>query len=323
MKIVDFSAAHVERATQLAKENYQEERGFVPALPPAGRLPDLVEFAKGGRGVALEDGGGLLGFFCWYVPMEPHFGLCKGTWSPMHAHGSIARNRAEIYDRLYQAAAEKLVPAGVLSHSATLYSHDAAAIDIFFQNGFGGRCVDAIRETLPIAGPRRSDIAFRQAKESDAEAIAKMNNSLIAHLNQPPIFLPYFGVFSSADIENSFRAKEYQYLIAHDQNDPVAYLRLQATGENFACDDASMMNISGAYAKPTVRGKGVMEGLLSYLMDWLRDRGYSRCGVDFESFNFTARKFWLKYFTAYTISVVRRIDERICGHVPNRAAGRA
>ena len=312
MRIVDFSAAHIERAAQIAKDNYEEERGFVPTLPPVGSTPSLAEFAKEGQGVAAEESGELLGYFCWYAPMEPHFGFCKGTWSPMHAHGAIGQNRAEIYDRMYQAAAEKLVPSGVLSHAVTLYAHDAAANGIFFQNGFGGRCVDAIRETHPIAAPNCGGFSFRQAEESDAEAIAEMNNGLIGHLHQSPIFLPYFGVFSGSDIQNSMRAKEYQYFIAVDQNAPVAYIRLQEAGENFACDDAGMMNISGAYAKPMVRGKGVAEGLLSFLMDWLRKRGYSRCGVDFESFNFTARKFWLKYFTAYTISVVRRIDERIC-----------
>jgi len=36
---------------------------------------------------------------------------------------------------------------------------------------------------------------------------------------------------------------------------------------------------------------------------------YNLLGVDFESFNPTASNFWLKYFTEYTHSVVRRIDD--------------
>jgi GNAT superfamily N-acetyltransferase len=72
-----------------------------------------------------------------------------------------------------------------------------------------------------------------------------------------------------------------------------------------------MMNITGAYALPEVRGTGVATALLAWLIDWLREHGYERCGVDFESFNYTARNFWLKHFTAYTMGVVRRIDERI------------
>lgn len=37
--------------------------------------------------------------------------------------------------------------------------------------------------------------------------------------------------------------------------------------------------------------------------------GYLLLGVDCESFNPTARGFWLKYFTPYTYGLVRRIDD--------------
>jgi len=41
----------------------------------------------------------------------------------------------------------------------------------------------------------------------------------------------------------------------------------------------------------------------------LKALGYTRLGVIFESFNPSGSGFWLKHFTAYTHSVVRRIDE--------------
>jgi hypothetical protein len=41
----------------------------------------------------------------------------------------------------------------------------------------------------------------------------------------------------------------------------------------------------------------------------LAAQGRTRLGVDFESINPYGSGFWLKYFTAYTCSVVRRIDE--------------
>jgi len=311
MKIVDFTAAHIGQAALIAKMNYKEERGVVPALPSVDNLPDLKDFAKNNRGVAATDGGELLGFFCWFEPWDNYFGLYKGAWSPIHAHGAVKENRAEIYDRLYQAAAAKLVADGVLSHSVTLYEHDAEAIARFLQNGFGPRCVDAVRETTPISVPSCGGITYRQAGTSDAQAIADMNNSLVKHLRQTPIFLPCFQTFTADGIAKGIQDGQYQYFIALDGDRPVAYIRLQEDGENFACDDKQMMSISGAYALPEVRGKGVTAGLLSWLMDWLRKWDYSRCGVDFECFNYTARQFWLKHFTAYTNSVVRRIDERI------------
>lgn len=48
-----------------------------------------------------------------------------------------------------------------------------------------------------------------------------------------------------------------------------------------------------------------MKKIVSYIQMWrvtsvLKGEGYTRLGVNFESFNPTARGFWLKYFTAYT-----------------------
>ena len=70
-------------------------------------------------------------------------------------------------------------------------------------------------------------------------------------------------------------------------------------------------HIRGAYCLPEHRGKGLYQNLLNYTISKLKSEGYTRLGVNFESFNPTARGFWLKYFAPYTSSVVRRIDERI------------
>jgi GNAT superfamily N-acetyltransferase len=312
MKIVEFTADYVEQALQIAKQNYEEERGIVTALPSVDVLPNLTEFAKNNLGVAAVDGGKLLGFFCWFEPWDNHFGKCKGTWSPVHAHGAITQSRSEIYDRLYQSAAERLVSLGAFSHSVTLYHHDAKTNEIFFHNGFGSRCVDAIRDTAPITFPILSGVTFRQADAGDAETLAELSNKLDAHMRQSPIFMTRDRVFTAADVTAKINGGHYHYFIALEQNRAVSFIRIGQSGENFVSVDSAMMNINGAYTMPEARGTGVAVGLLSYLMDWLHERGYSLCGVDFESFNFTARKFWLKYFTAYTTSVVRRIDERIC-----------
>ena len=34
MRIIDFKNDHIEEAMQIAKANYEEERSFVPMLPP-------------------------------------------------------------------------------------------------------------------------------------------------------------------------------------------------------------------------------------------------------------------------------------------------
>ena len=67
--------------------------------------------------------------------------------------------------------------------------------------------------------------------------------------------------------------------------------------------------------EPEHRGRGVYKNLLNYAINTLKTEGYTRLGVDFESINPSGSGFWLKYFNAYTKSVVRRIDERIIQRV--------
>jgi len=312
MQIVDFTLAHVEQAGHIAMQNYEAERKFVSALPVVEKLPDLADFATNKLGVTAIDGGELVGFLCWRSPIDNLFGTSKGMWSPLHAHGAIKKGCANIYDRLYQAAAEKLMPEHVLSHGISLYEHDKDAKLSFLQNGFGSRCVDAIRSTGPIIGPVGGGLTFRQAMQDDAEVLADMSNMLGWHLSGSPMFMPFTNLTAAYDIAKDIESGDIEYFVAVENKKIVSYYCIQKDGENFASNDASVINICGAYALPETRGKGISVALLSWLMNLLRERGYLRCGVDFECFNYTARRFWLKYFTAYSDSVVRRIDERIC-----------
>lgn len=59
-------------------------------------------------------------------------------------------------------------------------------------------------------------------------------------------------------------------------------------------------------------GLGAAE-LLDYMMKTLKAEGVLRIGVDCESFNPTAIRFWTKHFAPYTQSLVRRIDENAVG----------
>jgi len=158
--------------------------------------------------------------------------------------------------------------------------------------------------------PVYEGITFRQAIKDDAEFLTMAANGVGVHLSKSPSFIPFSGPDTIEDTIEGLESGECPSFIALENDRPVAYLSIRKSGENFASDDASVMNICGAYALPEVRGRGISAGLLSWLMDWLSERGYSRCGVDYECFNYTSRKFWPKYFTPYTNGAVRRIDER-------------
>ena len=82
-------------------------------------------------------------------------------------------------------------------------------------------------------------------------------------------------------------------------------------GETFVASGDAYRHIMGAYCVPEHRGRGVYQKLLNLVINTLEAEGYTKLGVDFESINPSGSGFWLKYFNAYTNSVVRRIDEQI------------
>ncbi len=313
MIITDFKQSHVKEAHALAWSNYHEEREYVEALPEIEWLPDLSMFAGNGLGVAaIGDDGCLIGFLCCYEPWENAFdSKAIGTFSPIHSHGAIKEKRAEIYKRMYQYAAEKWVKQGITYHGVALYDHDSDALGAMFQYGFGLRCVDAIRNISPINisdSYKGLGITLEELHKDSVDEVRDLRKLLSEHLGKSPCFM----YSSDADFhEWLLRAekRDSRLFIARDKNKVVAFVEIQDGGENFVTYVPDMKNICGAFCMPEYRGKYIFQGLLNYAMEVLKGEGVKRLGVDFESFNPTANAFWLKYFDAYTHSVVRRIDE--------------
>ena len=90
----------------------------------------------------------------------------------------------------------------------------------------------------------------------------------------------------------------------------IAYIEVTDDGENFITEHPSVKNICGAYCAKEFRGKGVAPALLDFVCRTLEKEGVPLIGVDCESINPTAINFWKKYFSPYTQSLVRRIDEK-------------
>lgn len=312
IELFDFSENHVEQAMRIAKANYEEERKLVPALPPVDMLPDLTCFAKFGFGSAAFEQGQMVGFLCFFPPIDNAFGTTnvKGTFSPIHAHGTVKVNRGKIYSNLYQAAGEKLVKSGILSHSIALYAHDYEAKDSFFINGFGLRCADAIRPLSPLTPNKTAEFNFTEVPNENKGILTELYNLLIDHLGSSPCFMP-FPQLSETEFAAEKDKADIRYFAALIDGKAVAYIKVGDEGENFVCDEPKMLNICGACCLPEYRGTGLVHNLLLCLVRRLSQEGCTRLGVDFETFNPTARGFWLKHFTAYTGGVVRRIDDKI------------
>jgi GNAT superfamily N-acetyltransferase len=197
---------------------------------------------------------------------------------------------------------------GAASHAVCLYAHDKEAQEQFFRYGFGLRCVDAIRRMDEIATPTCEGYDFNDLAPDELPQILPLDHMLDAHMAACPTF-----ILRPSDTQESFikKAERFRsvFFIAKYKSQIVAYIRAELDGETFIQDTPGYLHVKGAFCLPEHRGKGIHQMLLSLLVHKLRTQGYTRLGVDFESINPSGYAFWLKYFDAYTHSVVRRIDE--------------
>lgn len=314
-----LNRSHLDNIVELAVENYKEE-SKVMAFPEIDNVDEviynkLLKLIDNELGVAFIDNGKVTGYITG-IPINNMFGKVKGIFSPIHAHGAAKENRRYIYKRLYQKAAELWVSKGIFNHGIALYAQDEESINTFFWNGFGLRCVDAIRKVgeknnIGTLESEFSEFKIRRIKKGEAEKIYELDNGLIKHMGSSPIFMPHNKKTTIEELNKWLEEEDNYAWATFDKEEAVAYIKLTRDGENFITESKAMMNICGAYALEKVRGSGVYQQLITHVLDFLKENGISYCGVDFESLNLAGSSFWLKYFEAYTFSVVRRIDERI------------
>lgn len=312
MQIVDFTTAHIEQAALLAKQNYDNERTNVPALPSFDNMPSLKPFADNGLGVAAFNGSVMLGFLCCYEPFDNAFSIkgLRGVFSPMGANGTISENKAKIYAELYQAAGEKWVRAGAVSHAVNLYAHDLEAQAQFFRYGFGLRTVDALRNMDEITTPDCEGYAFSEVTSENALDVLTLENMLHRSFFNSPFFM-YRSEQMEPDFMEYYTINQPTCFIAKRNEQNVAFIIAEHSGETFVQDAPGYYHITGLFCLPEHRGKSVSQKLLNLLVQKMKANGYSILGTDYESFNPSGARFWRKYFHEYAYGVVRRVDESI------------
>lgn len=313
MNIVDLELRHLAEARDLAHHALQAERNHL-SLPDA-ELPDLTWLVHNGMGVAAEHDGRLVGYLGAWGPVDGMFGTSNllegkrfvGVFSPVQAHAVAEDAPKHTWQRLYQGAAEKWAAAGAVYHAIVLYEHDVQAKRALFRYGFGQRCADAIRPAEPLAAADVPWAELRELPPGSAEQVRELRILLDRHLGASPTFMVRSDEACQAWLER-VKDRDSRLFIAAVEGRPAAFIEVCAEGENFLTEHPLMMNICGAYCLEEYRGRGLSKALLDHVLHTLRREGVAFLGVDYETLNPTAVGFWEKYFTPYTVSLVRRID---------------
>lgn len=311
---------HSDRAVDLVLTAYEGERAHLPDLPEGSAFRSSLKCAidgllRRGCGLAAIDGNGLKGFIAGYED-DSLFGACQGVYIPVFGHaatGETDRDRVRLYEELYTRAADMWVRASRVSHAITLFAHDHLAVDTWFWLGFGLRCVDSIRTATPIETLSRR-VTVKKACIDDVASITAIHATHMQYYRSSPVFMPTEIGDPAEDLAKWMTEPDHHLWIAFADGctaEALGYIRIEPKGMSFVSAHPSAMNITGAYVAEGARGEGIGTALLAAIQEWLSSNGYRFCGVDFESINAVGSRFWNRYFTPYTYSVVRRIDERI------------
>lgn len=195
------------------------------------------------------------------------------------------------------------------SHAITLSTHDKEVIKVWEMLGFGKRCVDAIVDLSKVIVNDKNDIRLLNGEQ--IEEVMPLAIELKKHFSSNPIFIPTTTDGLQDELLEWFKEDDHYLFGAYDGEKLIGYMRIEPEGESYVSKATDVMNITAAYTLPEYRGKGIGQQLLNALFCWLIDNNYKYCGVDFETFNIVGAKFWFEYFTPYTFSYTRRVDERI------------
>ncbi len=257
----------------------------------------------------------MIGYIGFWGPIDGLFGNVKGAFSPLGGSAFAGNDRNKISSILLSYAMQEMVKDEVLTVALSRYADDEEVGKSLVLNGFGIRCTDAIRslDYFPEKNNEQPNITYCELPPSDYEQIKELNKDLCRHLLSAPTFFPTF-------LEEAFPEKKVQpesrVFVAKDtsQDKIIGYIRVGDDGETVFADLPSVKNICGTYVDSSYRNHNIAEGLLFYVAQTLKSEGAKFLGVDCETINPTALRFWAKNFQNYTYSYERRLDERVIGY---------
>ena len=281
-------------------------RALVPVLPDLlesrRRVIDLLRpFFADKPGVVALDRGKVVGYLAAYIVDGFRGTERRAAYVPEWGHAAVS---PDVYQALYREASAWWQEAGCSAHCLSLLAHDHEAEKVWFWNGFGLIVVDAIRSTQPLAGLIAHDLQIREATLADRDALAALEAEHARYYQQPPILM---AAYEPHDHTIGLNEGLHTIWLALEDETPLGFMRFEAKSDGAASlvDAPDKIAITGAYLRPQHRGRGAGKALLNAALSDYAAQGYTRCSVDFESFNPDAAAFWPKYFELVRLSLFR------------------
>jgi len=316
MEFKKLESKYLKDAVRLAIHEYESECAKCEHLIQKDfkyELTKLIaELFESKYGMVALNEDELIGYLVFEGPWDGFFGKVKGAFSPLGGSAFGGNERNKLASLLFQNVSELLVEDEICSIAVCRYAHDYETAKSFVMNGFGIRCSDSIRDlSIPLIAKCCSDnITYMELEKSELKNIVELKKDLAKHLCKGPIFFPP----NLNNFEEWLNRNTNRIYVAKENNNIIGYIEIGVDGENFITDYNKMLNICGAYFNKEYRNSGIPTCLIEYVIDILKKEGINYLGVDCETLNPNALRFWGKHFDNYTYSFARRIDERIIGY---------
>jgi len=313
-----FSTDFIEDAARIFCAYYSGLRTSTDLLPP--QFEDTAVIGKMLAGIIRDnpafvaiDGSRVTGYMTGYSGIPELKGNAHGVVVPVWAHAITESSRIErVYSELYSTISAEWISGKSYSQAVSYFNPDERLEQHLFGLGFGLLVIDGIRSVEPIDTSPYDQCEIRVATAEDLVDIGSLDSRLCNHLRSSPIFLDTSPVDESAISEHFIDGDRRTFLAVRGDEAVGGIRAVLKSGPG--CE---LLNVEGslginfAYTEPTLRRGGIATQLLNEALRWSAAEGMTRCVVDFESANFTARGFWETHFQPICHSVIRRVDERI------------
>lgn len=324
MEIIKFDENHLESVSVLFTRNYMKLREKQTILPEKYTNKETIfELLHGlytkSTGFVAIDNNDVIGYLIG-IPIQNFKGSQKGIYCPEWAHTVISKDKAKVYQKLYDIAAGTWVENGYLNHAISILAHDDETMNILSWNGFGVHVVDAVRDLNLLSGKINNDIEIRKYKKEDIGEVLDLFLEYKRYMASSPIFLPFLHVETAEDVNQWLEDSNNTIWLAIHKEKIISMMEVSYKKSNDAqiLADSDTVSIGITYTKYQFRGIGITKALLHSAISEASLNGYKRCAVVFESQNSYGRSFWLKYFKPVCFSLVRKVDDRITWANQNR-----
>jgi len=318
VEIVPFMKEHFKEAAVLVAGRCRAEYKKNPLIKhrfeePEAALPCLNRYGESKLGVAAVRNGKVIGFL---APLPILGRGLPAVWIRDWGHGAIAGDRKEIYRMMYTEASGIWIKESRLIQAVNVFTGENDVSDAWTSLAFGRIGVDALLE-IPETLPDSPSVNIRKAGPDDLETLVRFRKAMADYFYGPPVLAYTTEDFlwqGNGLFEKQLADSEVAIWLACDNGKPIGCMKVvPSTQEGFHIlitgEETCWINM--AFTEESYRQKGVATALLNKVLAWAKEKGYTRCAVDFDSPNVLGSRFWLSHFRPVCYVLERRIDFRL------------